>query len=84
MPGGRDIAPRPIRNGRSSENDAWKTNNPEENTPRTPVSPVEGTRELSDKPNFKETNEPWKKPTEDSHDGHKLDLEKSKSSRRDR
>ena len=42
---------------------------PEENTPRTPVSPVEGTRELNDKPNFKKTDEPWKKPTEDAHDG---------------
>jgi hypothetical protein len=49
---------------------------PEENTPRTPVSPVEGTRGLNDKPNFKETDEPWKKPTEDSHDCPKPDLEK--------
>ena len=49
---------------------------PKENTPRTPVSPVEGTRELNDKPNFKKTDEPWKKPTEDSHDGPKPDLEK--------
>jgi hypothetical protein len=43
---------------------------------RTLVSPVEGTRELNDKPNFKETDEPWKKPTEDSYDGPKPDLEK--------
>jgi hypothetical protein len=43
---------------------------------RTLVSPVEGTRELNDKPNFKETDEPWKKPTEDSADGPKPDLEK--------
>jgi len=49
---------------------------PKENTRRTPVSPVEGTREMNDKPNFKETDEPWKKPTEDSHDGPKPDLEK--------
>jgi hypothetical protein len=49
---------------------------PKENTPRTPVSPVESTRELNDEPNFKETDEPWKKPTEDSHNGPKPDLEK--------
>jgi hypothetical protein len=49
---------------------------PKENTPRTPVSPVEGTRELNDKPNFKKTDEPWKKPTEDARDGPKPDLER--------
>jgi hypothetical protein len=49
---------------------------PKENTPRTPVSPVEDTRELNDKPNFKKTDEPWKKPTEDSQDGPEPDLEK--------
>jgi hypothetical protein len=49
---------------------------PKENMPRTPVSPVQDTRELNDKPNLNKTDEPWKTPTEDSNDGPKPDLEK--------
>jgi hypothetical protein len=34
---------------------------------------------MNDKPNFKKTDEPWKKPTEDAHDGPKTILRKSRS-----
>jgi hypothetical protein len=49
-----------------------------ENAPPTPVSPVENPRQM-DKPNFKQSDEPWKGNTEREQfdpDQPKPDLEK--------
>jgi hypothetical protein len=50
-----------------------------DNAPPEPVSPVQNPREQTDKPNHKQTDEPWKGNPEKEQldpDKHEVDLEK--------